>query len=212
MLRNARESVKIRVDDNSATCHDLASVALEAPSQLLPRTRKIAAIRETGRCGGAVGLRPVTESESKLLPTDSLNALSKPQLISLLRRKPCVFDDMDLYRLTLSTIERLKRLRQRAREGKCVEEAAEFAHWVTASGLVKLCEGEDKADLLRLVSDTLADCGDTWRTEGRNPWVAKSELEALNAKVDNLATLLAASLARNDSAEPGLAVMEGGAS
>jgi len=134
--------------------------------------------------------RGFPESESNQMPTDSLHVLSKRELINLLGRKPCAFDDADLSVLLASTLQRLKVLRGRAREGKCVEEASEFAHWLTASGLLRLFEGEAKGRLHRLAQDTLYDCQCHWRNEGRGPWIAQSELEGLNAKVDCLAALV----------------------
>jgi hypothetical protein len=128
----------------------------------------------------------LAESESNQMPTDSLHALSKRDLIALLRRKPCLFDDADLYRLTQATIQRLRVLQRRAREGKSVYEASEFAHWLTASGLLKLLRGVDKVEVEKLAQGTLGDCEDTWRTEGRKPWVELSVVEVVNAKLDFL--------------------------
>jgi hypothetical protein len=36
----------------------------------------------------------------------------------------------------------------------------------------------------------LWDCDQHWRNQGEGPWVAQSELEAVNAKLDNLAQLV----------------------
>jgi hypothetical protein len=141
---------------------------------------------------------------------DAYEALSKSQLITLLRRKPCAFDDVDLAILASATTQRLEVLRRRAREGKSVDEASEFARWVLASGLLKLCEGPGARELPKLVRDVQWDCDQHWRNQGQGPWVAKSELEAVNAKLDNLMALMASREPR-DLAHPVLAVMEDGA-
>jgi hypothetical protein len=207
-MRKRPHSAKIRIDQNGGSCDDRPASAVEQGRDWL-RAQNLTRFERQEPVGG-VGLRPATESESKLLPTDSLNALCKRDLITLLRRQPCRFDDVDLAILSASTIQRLKVLRARAREGKSVEEAAEFAHWLTASGLVKLCAGQDKGEVHRLAQDTLFDCDSYWRNQGQGPWIAKSELEAVNAKLDNLMALVA-SRAPGDLAQPALAVMEGGA-
>jgi len=126
------------------------------------------------------------ESESKLMPYDSLQTLSKRQLINALRHKPCVFDDVDLQVLTDATARRLRLLLARAREGQGVDEASEFARWVLSSGLWKLFDATAKACVKKLVDDTSRDCEAHWKNDGRGPWVAKSELEALNEKMDAL--------------------------
>jgi hypothetical protein len=171
-------SAKILIDDNAGVCENPANVGglgANPPRPLLPPP--------TDSYGSP-------ESESNQMPTDSLQALSKRELITLLRRKPCVFDDVDLLCLTHATAQRLKVLRCRAREGKCVEEASEFARWVLASGLLRVCEGQDKGEVRELAQDTLYDCECHWRNEGRGPWIAQSELEAVNGKLDCLAAMV----------------------
>lgn len=131
---------------------------------------------------------------------DGLEALSKRELLTLLRRQPCGFDDSDLAVLADSIMSRLKALRARAREGKCVDEASEFARWVRSSGLLKLCHSTSaRGELEKLVGDTLWDCELFWRNQGQGPWVAKSELEAVNAKLDNLASLVSNLVQRGNS-------------
>jgi hypothetical protein len=177
-MRKPNESVKLRIDNNSGIRHCALSVG---PAAQEPVARAFPAPDSQG----------FQESESNQLPTDSFNALSKRELINFLRRKPCHFDDVDLGVLGHSTIHRLKVLRARAREGKCVEEASEFARWVVQAGLLKLLGGKVKGAVQKLASDTLFDCECHWRNQGQGPWVAKSELEAVNAKLDNLAGLVA---------------------
>ena len=72
---------------------------------------------------------------------DALRVLSKRQLINLLCRRECRFDDADLAVLCAFLLSHLKRLQARAREAKGIEEASEFARWVVASGLAKLVDG-----------------------------------------------------------------------
>lgn len=153
--------------------------------------------RESAESPVALGARPSTDfqgppkSESNQLPTDSYNVLSKRELITLLRRKPCCFDDVNLVILTGSITRRLETLRARAREGNWVEEASEFPRWLGSSGLMNLLGGKGRAAVQKLANDTLHDCDCFWRNQGQGPWVAKSELEAVNSKLDNLAGLVA---------------------
>jgi hypothetical protein len=118
------------------------------------------------------------------MPTDSLQVLSKRELICLLRQQERRFDTADLAQWCAGITLRLNCLRKRAREGKCVEEASEFARWLVSSGLTKLFEGTGKRAISTLIADTLYDCECHWKNEPRGPWVAQSELEALNAKLD----------------------------
>jgi hypothetical protein len=93
-----------------------------------------------------------------------------------------------------ATARLLRVYRARAREGKCVEEASEIARYVVSSGLAKLAGASSEGELQELVQGTLHDCACHWNNQGQGPWVAKSELEALNAKVDNLCGMIAAGL------------------
>jgi hypothetical protein len=177
-MRKHSASVKNRIDDNSGRCDDLASVALVG--------------RESGPSTPAPPDSQDSQgSESNQLPTDSFQVLSKRELITLLRRRPCRFDDADLAGLASMTLQRLRVLRARACEGKSVDEASEFARWVGYSGLQKLIGGKRAAELEKLAKDTLWDCECYYRNDCRGPWVAKSELEALNAKMDNLCGVVA---------------------
>jgi hypothetical protein len=127
---------------------------------------------------------------------DSLNVLSKQDLIILVRRREVHMDEGDVGILLRSTVERLQLLRARVREGKCIDEASEFARWVVNSGLYKVFQGKDASELERLRQDVLQDCADAWNNRGQGPWVAKSELEAVNSKLDNLANLVSALVGR----------------
>src|ERR1017187_3108228 len=177
-MRKPNESVKIRIDDNSEIEHCANSVGLAAPE---PVARASPARDSQGSQG----------SESNQMPTDSLNTLSKRELINLLRRLPCSFDDVDLLILRGAAMRQLTIFRSRAREGKCVEEASTFARWVLSSGLLKLFPAQASRDGQKLANDVIFDADCHWRHQGQGPWVAKSELEAVNAKLDNLAGLVA---------------------
>jgi hypothetical protein len=134
------------------------------------------------------------ESESDPMPYDydSLHVLSKRDLIALLHLRPVQFDTADRAILRDQTMARLKLLQARAREGKSTEEASEFARWILTAGVTKLFEGEDALALEKLRKDVLWTCSDTWSNTGQGPWVAQSELEAANRKLDNLANLVQA--------------------
>jgi hypothetical protein len=145
---------------------------------------------------------PLKRSECFNVPTlnpESLKVLSKGELIRLLCLKPRTFDETDLHFFWRSVKARLETLDKRVREGKEVEEASDFARWVQWSGLVKLFEsfpqGEpfavSAAEILRLVGEVLFDCEMWWKKNPRGPWVAKSELEAVNHKLDLIAGQLA---------------------
>lgn len=180
MLAELAGIAKKVIDDNSGCCDHSLSVAREdrepGPSALASlKTRKAP-----------------HESESNQLPTDSLQALSKRDLIALLRRKPSGFDDADVAVLRASTLQRLGVLTRRVREGHHVDEASEFARYVTASGLLKLLgTGDTGRDLRRLLGGIQRDCEAFWKNEGRGPWIAKSELEDLHGKIDKLEGLMA---------------------
>jgi hypothetical protein len=80
---------------------------------------------------------------------------------------------------------------------------------------LKLCRGQGKAVMHKLAQDTLYACDCHWRNQGQGPWVAKSELEAVNCKLDNLAGLVASlvkGMSQPGDFGPPLAVVPGGAS
>ncbi len=125
------------------------------------------------------------------------------------------------------TMERLHCLDLRAREGKCIDEASEFARWVQFSGLIHFFKENPQdeplkvsaAELQRLITDTLFDCEQAWKKTPRGPWVSLSELEAVNHKLDLIAAKLATLSApvdgrtevAGDASEPTLRVIPGAA-
>jgi len=160
------------------------------------------------------------EPESEEMAHDQLKCLSKRELIGLIRLRECQFDEVDLRGWTAAIVSRLTLLRKRAREGKCVDEASEFSRWIVQSGLIKLFHGSaDRRDITTLISDTLWDCQCHWKNQGREPWVARSELEALNAKLDLLMQQISPRINETASAgrhavvtEPAMQVITGGLS
>ena len=134
------------------------------------------------------------------------------------------------------TYRRLETLGKRAREGKCVDEASEFARWLSFSGLIPLFKAYAAPDPLevshtkleRLIGDVLFECEQHWKRNPRGPWVSKSELESINQKLDLLAgrlaqlsppasqvetaviTAIPAQIGIDELAQAGLRVIEGG--
>lgn len=142
-----------------------------------------------------------SESERQPMPSDSLNALSKRELVILLRQKERRFDAVDLGQLYGATCAWLTVLRTRTREGKCVQEASELARWVSSGGLLKLFAAfpqpaphEVSAEkLATLARDTLFECEAQWkgRPGTQQKWVELSEVEMLNSKLNSLAQMVA---------------------
>lgn len=139
-----------------------------------------------------------TMNAPKLNP-ESLKVLSKGELIRLLCLKPRTFDETDLHFMWKSVKSRLETLDKRAREGNEVDEASDFARWIEWSGLTKLFDEfpagppfeVSGSAIRRLAREVLFDCELWWKKNPRGPWVAKSELEAVNQKLDLIAARLA---------------------
>jgi len=142
-------------------------------------------------------------SESITMP-DPFSVLSKRDLITLLRRRECRFDDVNLEQLRLATLTYLESWRSRARESKSVLEASDFARWVLSSGLAKLFRDKGAAEVEKVRKDVLWACECAWKNQGGGGSVALSEVEAINAKLDGLSAAVA-ELAR--SKEPVLKVV-----
>ena len=162
----------------------------------------------------ALGARPSVdfqgppESESKQLQTD-----------------PAKIELHKLHWLWKETVSRLRRLDARAREGKFVDEASEFARWVKFSGLLLVFKAFEAPPPLEvspkevelLITEILFDCEAHWKNEPRGPWVEKSELESINHKLDLVASQLSKlspSVTETATAVPilpALRVIQGGA-
>jgi hypothetical protein len=129
----------------------------------------------------AKGFLGSPKSESKYLQTDSAK-----------------IESHKLHWLWKETVSRLRRLDARAREGKFVDEASEFARWVKFSGLLLVFKAFEAPPPLevspkeveRLITEILFDCEAHWKNEPRGPWVEKSELESINHKLDLVASQL----------------------
>jgi len=137
------------------------------------------------------------ESESNVMLTDSK-----------------IIEPHKVHWLWKETVNRLRVLQGRAREGKCVDEASEFARWVRMSGLAHIYETFTSPAPLevswptveKLIVDILWDCEAYYKNAPQGPWVQKSELEAINHKLDLIAGRIARlSAANNDTAEAGVA-------
>jgi hypothetical protein len=89
------------------------------------------------------------------------------------------------------TVRRLETLQSRAREGKCVDEASEFARWLRMSGLHYVFDKASWATIEKLIVDVLWDCESFYKKHPQGPWVKLSELEAVNQKLDRIAGRLA---------------------
>lgn len=103
-------------------------------------------------------------------------------------------DRVKLHVLFRDTLRELKRFESAARESSCLQEAADFARYVSQSVAPVLmlfpfesplpCDGH----LLRSIADALlAECQRRWREHDCKPKVDRSELEAINRKLDLLA-------------------------
>lgn len=113
-------------------------------------------------------------------------AISKPQ---------AAFDQVAAHTLFTHTRNRLHTLFCRVCEGKCVDEASEFARWVRYCGILNFLRPFESsgslpvtvAALEKLCGEITWECEQFWKRNPRGPWVSLSELEAINAKLDRLA-------------------------
>jgi len=193
MLHNpafSHEFEKSVVDTGATSCYSLSNApglqnADTSPVLNLPKQGAVKCSRETFNV--------------PTLNPESLKVLSKGELIRLLCLKPRTFDETDLHFMWKSVKSRLESLDKRAREGNEVDEASDFARWVQWSGLTKLFDQfpagppfeVSGAEIRRLAGEVLFDCELWWKKNPRGPWVAKSELEAVNHKLDLIAARLA---------------------
>ena len=170
MPRRPRKPKKTVLDSRKAVCYTVSNDG-----------------RESAESPVALGARPsvdfqgLPESESKHLQTDSTK-----------------IEPHKLHWLWKETVSRLRRLDARAREGKFVDEASEFARWVKFSGLLWVFTAfqapppleVSPKEVERLITEILFDCEAHWKNEPRGPWVEKSELESINHKLDLVASQL----------------------
>ena len=121
--------------------------------------------------------------------THNLECLSKSQLIALLCVREVRFDEFDLAELQRSTMARLKILNARAREGKCVDEASEFARWLVQGGLMKLFFGPGRREVESLRKDILWACENAWKNSPLGP--ALDDVQSTHEKMDRLLCVFA---------------------
>lgn len=150
------------------------------------------------------------ESESISMP-DSYDALSKRELIGLLRLREHRFDEVDLATLRQHTLCELLKWQRRARQRVMVDEASEFARWVMNAGLCGLFERCGAGSIEKERQEVLWECAQAWKNQGA-PWVGGSDIEALNGKVDRLTAIVASLVELNGGVvQPSLKLVEGGA-
>jgi len=127
------------------------------------------------------------------------------------------YDSMEPYKvhwLWKETHARLERLYKRVCEGKFVDEASEFARWLRFTGLLEIFHKYAAPEPLevsavkieKLITDTLFECEQFWKRNPRGPYVALSELEAINHKLDLLAGRIA-QLPLAEPAQPSISVL-----
>lgn len=144
------------------------------------------------RANGSHGTQG-SESAKMLYDSEPLEVLSKRDLIALLRQRPATLDEGDIRILRQAIFARLSTLSRRVREGQFVMEASEFARWLSSSGLVRVaCVGAPKADaeFREQIRGVLRDCERAWKGTQVKGWVERSEIEAVNQKLDNLSALV----------------------
>ena len=140
-----------------------------------------------------------TSQQTDAVCPENFKSLSKRELIALLCRKPVVFDDADLHQLYSATVARLKLLDCRAREGKSLQEASEFARWCLSSGLLSLFRLNGSPPPLQVsasliesqIQGLLFSCECAWNKDPRGPSLDKSELESINSHLARLSVQVA---------------------
>jgi len=94
-------------------------------------------------------------------------------------------------RVGRSLASRLGILTQRVREGKDVENASEFARWITGSGVLELLESASLAEgkAARAAAKMLEeDCMERWRTGNTAPALQLEDVRSLQERVAALET------------------------
>lgn len=110
-------------------------------------------------------------------------------------------------------------LTARVREGREVLAASDFARWLNFSGIFRLLNPVVETELRKLTADLLNDCGQWFArhehsNKERPAQVPRSELEKINAKLNDLASLVAQlsspAIETANEAQASLRVIEGG--
>jgi hypothetical protein len=121
------------------------------------------------------------------MPHDPLEVLSKRELITLIRRREVRIDDVDLHLMQEAVFFRLKQLDSRAREGREVMEAMDFAHWCTR--LRKLFHGPTLARFEELHRELEFSCERAFANKPRGQSI--EERESTHEKPNRLLTAVA---------------------
>jgi hypothetical protein len=108
-------------------------------------------------------------------------------------------EPVNLHWIWSETVRRLEDLLRRAREGKHVQEASEFARWLRMSGLIKLfqfnpAQGHLTVDckvVEKLIGDILSECEDQWRSRNADAKYAASDIAEISRKLDIIAAQVA---------------------
>jgi len=95
------------------------------------------------------------------------------------------------------TDTRLNTLVRRAREGKDLIAASEFARWLLMSGLVSLFEScpqkfprIDGRETRRLCVEIQQTCAKVWNSNGKQKFVGASDVESISEKLSHLTTMV----------------------
>jgi hypothetical protein len=90
-----------------------------------------------------------------------------------------------LAHIVSETDRQLERLARCVREGKCVDEAANFCRWLQFSGMLTLPHA-DFAILWKKSEDIIYQAGQIYKGGKVNPTYDVSDIAAINAKLDVL--------------------------
>lgn len=171
---------------NNVACLDKPKNILHLDGEVAEKVATspvVKSLTKTGRATSKASHGP-PESESKQMPYDSLQVLSKRELIALVRLREIQFDEADLRSTCAAIMQRLKLLNARAREDKDVMQASEFARWVLQAGFHKLFHGQGRAAFEALQSDTIWACECAWKKSPLGP--ATEDVESTKEKLDKL--------------------------
>lgn len=108
-------------------------------------------------------------------------------------------EPVNLHWIWRETVTRLNVLQGRAREGKNVQEASEFARWLRFSGLIKLFESNPQPEpkqvdakvVEKLIDGILSDCADQWRSRNGDVKYSESDIAEISRKLDIIAAQVA---------------------
>lgn len=150
------------------------------------------------RSADAAACPALVPNESKSDPHGNPGSHKSETMCDSIAKQPA-FDHVAAHVLFKHTRNRLHTLLCRVCEGKCVDEASEFARWVRMSGVLDVLrafefQSEIPGDLVvlpeavdKLCGEIIFECEQFWKRNPRGPWVSLSELEAVNRKLDRIA-------------------------